>query len=266
MGQAKQRSNAVKQCIYCSDVNNLTDEHVLPYGLGGDLVLKKASCQNCAKVTSQLEQRLLRGHWWPYRRYLGMKSRRPSEQDANLPVLLKREFTEDRKAELPINEQSIALVFELDPPSIFRGEYRSDAPAAPRVFMKQLGPPPKAVLIDGNSHQLLPDEKLEIPVNFDAGDLCRFLAKVAHGYAIHRRGLSAFEEFFLPEIILGKTQGALTFVGGNSSPFIGPRLFGSGINSLSDRVNGEFLTVYIQLFRDSGAPPPIYEIVVGRLR
>lgn len=266
MGQAKHRSTAIGSCIYCGATDGLSKEHVLPYGLGGDLVLHEASCSNCCNTTSKLELRLLRGHWWPYRRFLGLQSRRPQEQDRDLPVTVRRADGTEIPALLPIAQQLVALVFELDPPSILHGEIRTDIPNAPRMFMKYLAAPPSSVVIDGKSYPLSSDEKLDVPVNFDAADLCRFLAKVAHCYAISRRGLNACAEYFLPQLVLGKVEGAQTYVGGASSSFIGPRLPGSSVHALLDRVNGPFLSVYIQLFRDRSDPPPIYEVVVGRLQ
>ena len=141
---------------------------------------------------------------------------------------------------------------------------RDDEPNAPRVYMKNLAPFPSVVQVAGADYYLKSDEKLNIPVAFEAADLCRFLAKVAHGYMIGRRGLNSCSEFLLPPLILGRTAGAQSFIGGNSSPLIGPKLPGGGLHAMMDRVNNGFRTVYVQLFRDRGDPPPIYEVVVGR--
>lgn len=265
MGEAKQRSGSVGRCIYCDSIVGLTREHVMPFGLGGDLVLSGASCSTCATETSRLELRLLRGHWWPYRLRLGMRSRRAGETIPDLAVSVQRADGTSVAATLPMVMQSVALVFEFDPPSILQGVVRDDEPNAPRVYLKPLGAFPSVVSLDGNAYQLKSNEKLEIPIHFDAADLCRFLAKVAHGFAISRRGFAACTEYFLPPIVLGKTSGAQTYVGGCDSRFVEGRLPGGGLHAMLDRVNNEFLTVYIQLFRDRGQPPPIYEVVVGRL-
>jgi hypothetical protein len=90
VGQARHRSIAIGSCIYCAATDGLSKEHVLPYGLGGDLVLHEASCSNCRDATSKIELQLLRGHWWPYRRFLGLQSRRPQEQDRDFPVTVRR--------------------------------------------------------------------------------------------------------------------------------------------------------------------------------
>jgi hypothetical protein len=99
-------------------------------------------------------------------------------------------------------------------------------------------------------------------VNFDVSDLCRFLAKVAHGYTISRFGIDGCSQYFLPSIILGNTLGALTYVGGNSQMKI---LEGGGVHGLIAITNDCYRSVQIQLFRDGGDPPPVYEVVVGRI-
>jgi HNH endonuclease len=266
MGEAKRRVKEIGICIYCGSTNNLSKEHVLPYGLGGNLVLRKASCLACATETGRLEQRLLRGHWWPYRQFLGLPSRSAGEPIPDLQVTIKKTNGTDIFATLPMAKYSFAVFYEFDPPSILEGKERLDTPNAPRVYMKYLSELPSSVFIDGVPYKLQPDEKLEISINSDVSDFCRFLAKVAHGYAISRRGISSCSQFFLPPIILGEVQGALTFVGGASSPFIGPRLPGSGLHVMLDRINDSLLMVYIQLFRDHGDPLPIYEVVVGKVK
>jgi hypothetical protein len=265
MGEAKRRSHRIGKCIYCGLAESLSREHVLPFGLGGDLVLHDASCSACSAETGKLEQRLLRGHWWPYRQFLGLRSRRAGETVPDLPVTIKCADSSELPASLPMAKQSVAMVFEFDPPSLLCGIMRDDAPNAPRMYIKTLAALPCIVQVDGEDYKLKPDDELVIPVNFDAADFCRFLAKVAHGYAISRRGIDACSEFLLPSLILGHTDGALSFVGGNSSPFVGPYLPGSRLHEMIDRVNNGFLTIYIQLFRDHGDPPPIYEVVVGRV-
>lgn len=266
MGEAKRRSRPVLRCIYCGRLDNLSDEHVIPFGLGGQLVLPKASCAGCAAITGALEQRLLRGHWWPYRRRLGFSSRRPHEQPTHVDVKIVRPSGEQIPALLPIEQHSLVLVFNFDPPSILSGKERPEVPFGTNVSMKQVDLPPRSAIVDGKIHILQPDEKIDIPVNLDAADVTRFLAKVAHSFVISRRGVTACSQYFLPPIILGSGDGALTYVGNAKADLLGPRLPGPGVHALLDRANAEFLSVYVQLFRDAGDPPPIYEVVVGRLQ
>jgi hypothetical protein len=265
MGNAKRRREAsIGLCVYCGAKDDLSDEHVIPYGLSGDLKLKDASCPRCRDITSRLEGELLRGHWRAQRQYLGLKSRRSSEVVPDLPIKVIRANGETVEALLPIKSQSIGFLFEFRPPTILDGRVTLDEPAASEAYLKMFAEPPRDVIINGDFVRLLPDDKFEIPVKFESADLCRFLAKVAHCYAISRRGLSAFSEFFLPEYILGKTAGILTYVGGCDSPLVGRSLPGSALHVLMDRVQDSYISVYIQLFRTPGDPPPISEVVVGR--
>lgn len=264
VGDAKRRRRGVGQCIYCGGTSGLSREHVLPYGLGGDLVLNEASCENCAKETGRVEQRLLRGHWWPYRLCLGLPSRRAGEQVPDLLVSVKRSDGSEYSAYLPMERQTIAVAFVFDPPSILGGIVKTEPPSG-RVNIRTLGATPSSVIVDGMEKSLTPEERISVPVNLDAPDMCRFLAKVAHGYAISRRGLSACREYFLPPIILGQTDGAQTYVGGAHAQPFGERLPGDALHALIDHVNDGFLTVYVQLFRARTGGVPIYQIIVGRV-
>lgn len=67
----------VGRCIYCgTNALPLTREHVIPFGLGGRLVLPAASCKECAKATSALERDCLRGMFEIYRARTGYPTRR----------------------------------------------------------------------------------------------------------------------------------------------------------------------------------------------
>ena len=46
----------VGRCIYCASTDQLlSDEHVVPFSLGGRKVLRKASCARCASITARFE-------------------------------------------------------------------------------------------------------------------------------------------------------------------------------------------------------------------
>lgn len=74
------RSKPVGSCVYCGSTENLTDEHVVPFALGGNLILPKASCEACAKITSLFERRVTRGFMLPARTVAGLPTRRPKER------------------------------------------------------------------------------------------------------------------------------------------------------------------------------------------
>jgi len=44
----------ILRCLYCgAATESLIDEHAIPHGLGGHLILPKASCTACQKITSR---------------------------------------------------------------------------------------------------------------------------------------------------------------------------------------------------------------------
>jgi hypothetical protein len=266
MGQAKQRSAVIGECIYCGSLNDLTDEHVLPYALGGQLVLPKASCKSCSAKTGKLEQKLLRGHWWPYRKMLGLQTRSPAASNELKSVKIIKANGDEISGEMPLESFVAAIVFKLHPPSILIGNETSGEPSAKETFLKLLGPMPSEATVNGKLYPLTSSDKVEFPINFDSRDLTRFLAKVAHGYAISKEGIAAFDEFYLPEFILGRTDGIQTYVGGYASPIITTTLPGGGYNRMMVRTRNDLISTCIQLFVDKGDPPPIYEVVVGRKR
>src|SRR3546814_3930149 len=71
----------VGQCIYCGSTKEpLGKEHIIPYGLGGNLVLPKASCKGCEAITGGFEQVCLRTMFGPARLRLNMPTRRRKER------------------------------------------------------------------------------------------------------------------------------------------------------------------------------------------
>jgi len=68
-------SRTVNFCVYCSSKDELSDEHIIPFALSGSYILVNGSCEDCRKITNSFEQPLLRGLFYDYRAYSGLKSR-----------------------------------------------------------------------------------------------------------------------------------------------------------------------------------------------
>ncbi len=76
----------IRECIYCgvtklpAGVSRFTDEHVIPLALGGNLVLREASCTACARIINkQIETPVLFKEWG----YLRIKRGFPSRNKNN---------------------------------------------------------------------------------------------------------------------------------------------------------------------------------------
>lgn len=79
----------VGKCIYCGATDELTKEHIIPYALGGEWILPKASCKNCAKVTGAFEGEFARTILGPLRMLYNMPTRRPNDRPRHLPLKVK---------------------------------------------------------------------------------------------------------------------------------------------------------------------------------
>ena len=84
-GPTKIKTKAV--CIYCNRaVPNLTDEHIIPLSLGGQHVIQKASCPNCADITKKFEQNIARDLWGDARISFDAPSRRKKERPSHITL------------------------------------------------------------------------------------------------------------------------------------------------------------------------------------
>jgi hypothetical protein len=73
-------------CIYCGASDGLSDEHIIPFGLGGNFILPKASCSKCAAITSLFERRVLRGFMLSARTVAALPTRRKKERPTSLSM------------------------------------------------------------------------------------------------------------------------------------------------------------------------------------
>jgi hypothetical protein len=267
VSESRRRARPIGQCIYCGDNNSpLSDEHVVPYGLGGDLVLAQASCKSCAAVTGRLEQQLLRGHWWPYRRQLGLATRRPGEQPDDFPAELVTVIGEKIPVRIRARDYPILALYRFEAPAILSGSQLANPVPVGRVWITKLNPLPSVVGANGQVRPVLESDKIEYPIMMDARQFVRFLAKVALGYAVSRVGIEAFAEIYANRVVLGDGSGALIYVGEVLEPEFHVLISPNHLHGLEVRRHDALLSVLIQLFRKVGEPPPVYEVVVGRYR
>ncbi len=260
-------------CIYCDSKSELTDEHIIPHGLGGKLILKDSSCKTCAIETSRLEDALLRGHWASARKHLNMPSRHKRRNEGN-PTMAEIKIIRRNGiillAQIRADEANFLLL-----PYLFRSELLHEPilegikPYAKNfgfIFLKINGP--SKAYISGNEYKFDGSEKIENIINkFDSNNIFRFLAKIAHSYAIHIYGLSACNEYYLPKIILGNVTEAMQYIGNAPDEMQNLRLDKcDDFHSLKSEILDGHLCVYIQLFNVTNfTPTPIYQVVVGRV-
>lgn len=241
-------------CIYCGSTEGLTDEHILPYGLGGNYIFEKASCKDCAKVTGAAEQRLLRGIMWPTRLKQNIQSRTGVPE--TLPLYMFDDGTEAQRMDLkPDDFPEYMALLGFDQPGILVGAMPTEVPITyPCVYRGQE--------FEDRVSKL---GKRYLSIHSPSPlEICQVLAKIAHSLAMADRGAGprTFEPL-LPDLVLGRCTtptylvGCLTLQPPEPEPNVIHRV---NLQLIPDKA---FLVCRIRLFENLRAPE--YHVVVGRV-
>jgi hypothetical protein len=118
----------VWKCIYCSHVHTPIDpcgkEHIIPFSLGGTLVLPRSSCTSCSAKTRAFEQVCARRMFGAYRLAANLPTRHIEERPQTLNLYTHSgPDTEREEHWLPLTEYPIisALLPELPIANILTG-------------------------------------------------------------------------------------------------------------------------------------------------
>jgi hypothetical protein len=261
------RIRHIGHCIYCGrrdyadgETRKLGDEHVVPFGLNGDILLTDASCQACERITGHVETITL-SHLIGPRRLMGLQSRtRPAKQPKTLPIFaIEPGGGRGRKVQIEVDDFPTAL-FMLPlaaPPilSLVAGRPVESPSAPPFVHWFRYD---GALLLEkyGVGHWATQP--------LDMRYFCRMLAKIGHAFATFELGVGGFTPI-LTDIIRDPDRSARTaigFVGGLPSPPTPPRsLHHLSVGRAAIAGGPTFVIVRIHLFAQLGAP--VYSVVVG---
>jgi hypothetical protein len=250
------------RCIYCKGEGGglpLTREHVIPRGLGGGIIIRGASCEDCRGKTAKVEQSL-RTNFGIHRLTEGF----PSDHDGGPETLPITYYDAD---DVPFEtEETIAEYPRILQIPWFR--------KTPRFFRDM--PPSNVSYFERLRLYIAPNtvkrDFFYKPI-FDHNSFHRFLAKMAHGYAVAHLGIDGFK-FYLYDLIAGNdAMAGRQYIG---RPFpegsFGPklkRLHRISLHSYA-RWGIRYHTVTIQLFANiyMGEEPkaigtPLYWVIVG---
>lgn len=247
----------VNCCIYCGsdEQDSLRREHILPYGLNGKLVLPKASCGDCAKITSAIESFCLQRMFIDARTHLSLPTRSWRRNRKPRPPLrighVGKDGEVERWQELSSGAHPFAIATaDFSPAGIFLGRSRD---AEPKIELCLIPSPSFAARFS----KLPPNSSINFQVDTDM--LARMLAKIAHSFAVASYGFGGFHSF-LPDVILGRSKDIFHFVGGAA---VDPQRNPNALHNLQiRRDNPGLITTYVRLFSFIGAPA--YRIAVGR--
>jgi hypothetical protein len=252
----------VGRCIYCGRTEDLRDEHIIPYALGGKVVLPKASCENCATITGKFEQQVLRGHMWLVRVLRKLPSRRKHRDAPKTKALTFVRAGKEQVNEFPLEESPIFLHFPIFrlPAFLYPEGYTSGIRLVnPDVVTIRFGSSPENVLERLDASSITQTDRIH-PTSF-----ARMIAKIAYSAAYAEGYLNSLDgaPMLLPAL-LGERDEIGLWVGTlNKPPEADERVSPHRVICYEDGVL-RLLLAEVQLFTES--PTPTYGVILGRLK
>lgn len=283
------------ECVYCGnsfEVDQLTDEHIVPLTLSGDWVIEDGACKPCANLSNELyEGEALQSDMIRVpRAIMDLKRRRAKKKG---PLVMPPLFPhgaagmlvvgdlEHRRVEIA-DYPPIFMMLVIEPAAILAGEYQPRVKPRReklRLWLRyiQQGKPTKSVVsdeiifpgrYDGDEPVMIAADyeapsggkaSLRQKLNFNAFGL--MLAKIAYTFGVVERGRDAFEGNEIRDLLNSERDDVFNFVGGSLN---GERLTDRHLHYLAIRERDGWLTVIVHLFSSYGAPP--YEVVLGKLK
>jgi hypothetical protein len=261
----QQKSPPVGECIYCGSRDDLTDEHIVPFALGGRLVLSKASCNACARITGAFEGCVLRGFMYRARVAGKFQTRKPKDRPEKLEVEL---LGSDGNTSIVELASADAPVF-LQLPKFEAATYLRGVPKVEGVLLNGQ----ETILFGGKPAELLKDAGvvgIRQTDKVDAFAFARMLAKIGYAYFVACNGVPNRASVPVLPFILGKDTDGSQWMGSADFATQADKHGAEHVLSLTggtmqtgDLV--ESVTIArVKLFASSGASG--YEIVVHRTK
>jgi hypothetical protein len=242
-------------CIYCGarDIR-LTDEHIVPYSLGGVHVLREASCDTCADITKKFEQKVARDLWGDARTSFNAPSRRKKLRPKHLFMTDAADPTQ--RIRIPAHEFPGGFVFyKMSRAGLLEG-LPEDVDISGTWEM---------VVIDDDKrrntfHQKNPG-KLVLRFRHVPHEFGRLLAKIGYGQILTSLEPSDFRPVCLPYIVGSKTN--VSYVVGGSLEDQQPEPgFGYSLKTAAFGTRDRLMLVaIIRLYANTHAPA--HHVVVG---
>jgi hypothetical protein len=205
-------------CIYCGVKDNLSDEHIIPFALGGNLIMQKSSCPACAKITSAFELTCLRTMYGPLRLLYDLPTRRPPKRPKKLLLKVKYSADETEWQTILVDQKKypflVTFPYFETPGIVSRNQiHQSKGPVTKRLWIRGASPYYsfhellEKLLVELKAYSIFPESKAEVPA------FCKLLAKIAHAFAVAKLGLSGFTPVLKPIIIQNNLSNCMHYIG-----------------------------------------------------
>ncbi len=261
------------RCIYCGsdgEPNGLRDEHIIPFSLGGNTIIERASCTECERKTSYIDGYLANAIFGQFRALTGIQTRRPKARPGAFHAVLKVGDVVEEKA-IPLKDHPLMLLLPIMPVcALLRGTQTTPEFEGTTVNLyASVRPDMKEKLNVDPSKSL--HMKIDTTMNLIA--FGRGLAKIGYCNAIVLYGLDGFRHLALPEVILGSYPFVSHYVGGDGAAATKPpdAMGRTHVLDFDAVTNGRMrlLVTEIRLFAYHGPADqgvPTYRVVVGAPR
>jgi hypothetical protein len=238
----------------------LTDEHIIPLALGGNLVLPKASCLDCAAVINkQIETPVLFKEWG----YLRIKRQFPSRSKRRKGVSRREHITltsrRGHPMRVPILDYSCPVpLYKFKEARILSGMPRGDDNYHWTMEMLSSAEEEERML------RKFPEWNRQHSFRAQPFEFARLLAKIAFSYTVAEYGLGGFTPL-VHDLILGRSEDYFQTVGGTmeAQPAIPGGDHVINIKVLFRSPTQARLIVDVRLF--SQIRTPAYHVVVGEI-
>ncbi len=253
----------VWHCIYCGTAparkGALGKEHIIPQGLGGTMILPRASCRLCEDITKSFERECLRKMFREVRGHLNIpaKPRRPEERPSEFRIGFTQKGDEKNRRWLDIPIEAHPFSFSmpgLPVAGILEGREPTHNATIERVHTF-LGPGfhEKMRHIGANTAFTL----------FPIGEFFQLLAKIGHAYAVAEIGYERFSPLLI-DLIRGDDDHLGHHIGTETKNSRGKttELHTLALILARDAKGDELIVVNVRLFSRLNAPT--YHVVVGR--
>jgi len=263
------------RCIYCGSNGGdrgLGDEHIIPFSLGGNAVIRQASCSDCEAKTSYIDGYLARAIFGQFRVLTGIQTRNPRQRPRTFGAVLKINNNIIEERSIPREDHPLFLMTPIMPlPGILRGELPSQEFPGTTVTLHY-------GLHDNMHERLNIDPKyriqMKVDTNINLPTIGRALAKIAYCNAVALFGLDGFRHLVLPQIICSTYPYVAHYVGGDGAARLPPPDRSGAVHLLDfgavQTGRLQLLVASIRLFSYYHADPeqgqPIYKVVVGAPR
>ncbi|MBL1419897.1 MAG: hypothetical protein COC24_005245 [Alphaproteobacteria bacterium] len=254
-GSTKIASKGV--CIYCRRSGiKLTDEHIVPFFIGGSHILTQASCLECNKITSKFELEVARNLWGDARIAANAPSRRKKNRKSS--ILLHDPDDRSITREIPYDEYPAIFVFYFMQKAGLLQGLPETIDLSKQWQLKTISNTAKTKAFEEKYPGKLTAQLKHVPDSF-----ARLIAKIGYGQALTLLDIGEFKPLCLP-YILGKKKNLSFIVGsddGNSDPKKG---IGYSLNTGGFGTPERIMIVStVRLLADN--PTPNYHIVVGEV-